>query len=613
VPEFDRQDVRETRPGGRRAVRHPRAFDPKRYAREFEAIIDEITSSPELDSKRLDRILKRHPKDGVGLFSRAELIAGFRHFAPARALPIDSSEWVPRLRLRPVRTLSGVTPVTVLTKPFPCPGKCIFCPNDVRMPKSYLADEPGAQRADDNDFDPYRQTWSRLETYWNIGHPVDKVELIVLGGTWSFHPEAYQVWFVKRCFDALLDFGRGIDGRGDAAAQHPVRIDAGDERVSRGSHDGVEPTYNQLVSRRLSDQWGNSMLGAAEQADWSELEAAQRANETAACRSVGLAFETRPDHVSPGETLRLRRLGATKIQLGIQSLSDRVLKANRRGHDVATTRDAMRELRAAGFKIHAHWMPNLHEATPDSDVHDFARLFDDADFRPDELKIYPCSLVESAELMAYYDRGEWRPYSTEELVGVLQSCLQLTPPYCRVTRVIRDFSAHDIAAGNKIANLREVAERALRDAGGECRDIRAREIRDANFDPEKLELGEVEYETSLGREVFLQFATTDDRLVAFLRLSLPAGSEGPEEIRGSALIREVHVYGASLEIGRRDHGASQHLGLGRNLIRSAEGIARKAGFDDLAVISAVGTREYYRSLGFSDGALYQHRELPSRR
>jgi len=276
---------------------------------------------------------------------------------------------------------------------------------------------------------------------------------------------------------------------------------------------------------------------------------------------------------------------------------------------VAATRRAMRLLRGAGFKIHAHWMPNLHGATPEDDVRDFARLFDDADFRPDELKIYPCSLVESAELMAYYERGEWQPYSTQELTDILQACLAKTPAYCRVTRVIRDFSAHDIAAGNKVANLREVAERALRDAGGHCRDIRAREIRDTAFDPEKLEENDIEYETSLGREFFLQTVTPDDRLVAFLRLSLPSALDvkrGPEEIRGSAVIREVHVYGASLEIGRRDDRAPQHLGLGRKLIERAAEIAATAGFEDLAVISAIGTRGYYRALHFADGALYQH-------
>jgi elongator complex protein 3 len=242
-------------------------------------------------------------------------------------------------------------------------------------------------------------------------------------------------------------------------------------------------------------------------------------------------------------------------------------------------------------------------------VEEFGRLFDDPDFRPDELKIYPCSLIESAELMDVYRRGDWQPYTREELLGVLTACLERTPPYCRITRVIRDFSAGDIVAGNRTSNLREVAERRSREAGGVCRDIRSREIRRTAFQREALRLTEIGYETSIGREVFLQFVTPEDRLVAFLRLSLPRHPSFVAEIEGSALLREVHVYGTSLAIGRREDGRPQHLGLGRELIERAGALAREAGFASLAVISAVGTREYYRGLGFRDGPLYQHLEL----
>ncbi|MFQ5418565.1 MAG: tRNA uridine(34) 5-carboxymethylaminomethyl modification radical SAM/GNAT enzyme Elp3, partial [Myxococcota bacterium] len=182
--------------------RHRNAFDPTPYERELVAIVEAILAAPALDDRVLDRIAKKHPRDGAGLFSRSEIIAGFRRFAPERGWSVDEARFVERLRLRPVRTQSGVTPVTVLTKPYPCPGTCIFCPSDVRMPKSYLASEPGSQRAEDNEFDPYLQTWNRLAAYHGIGHPVDKIELNILGGTWSSHPEAYQVWFVKRCFEA---------------------------------------------------------------------------------------------------------------------------------------------------------------------------------------------------------------------------------------------------------------------------------------------------------------------------------------------------------------------------------------------------------------------------
>ncbi|MFV1978826.1 MAG: elongator complex protein 3, partial [Myxococcota bacterium] len=324
-----------------RARRPRKEFDPTPHRRELVAIIDEIVTEPDLDSRAIDQILKKYPRDGTGLFSRSEIIAGFRRFGSTHPCDLNEESFVERLRLRPIRTLSGVTPVTVLTKPYPCPGKCIFCPNDVRMPKSYLSDEPGAQRAEDNRFDPYLQTWNRLRAYQSMGHPVAKVELIVLGGTWSFHPEAYQIWFVKRCFDALNDFGKGVDRCAESAAA-PVRFHELPSRL-----DGREPeaSYNQLVGGLLREAHGSALLHPSESANWAELESAHLVNETATCRSVGLVVETRPDHISPEEVRRIRRLGGTKVQIGLQSLSDRVLEANCRGCDVAASRRALRLLR----------------------------------------------------------------------------------------------------------------------------------------------------------------------------------------------------------------------------------------------------------------------------
>ncbi len=588
------------------SARSPRQeFDPTPHRRELVSIIEEIADASELDPRAIDRILAKYPRNGTGFFSRSEIIAGFRQFGSAVQRNLDQDGFVDRLRLRPIRTRSGVTPVTVLTKPFPCPGKCIFCPNDVRMPKSYLSDEPGAQRAEGNGFDPYLQTWNRLHAYQSMGHPVAKVELIVLGGTWSFHPEAYQIWFVKRCFDALNDYGDGVDARADAGSA-PARFH---ELPSKLDGRGAGGSYNEWVGGLLREEHGTRMLHRSECASWAELEAAHRRNETAICRNVGLVVETRPDHISPEEVRRIRKLGGTKVQIGLQSLSDRVLDLNRRGCDVAASRRALQLLRGAGFKLHVHWMPNLLGSSPAADAEDYARLFDDADFRPDELKLYPCSLIKSAELMANYERGEWRPYGCDELVELLVSCIERTPSYCRLTRVIRDFSSHDIVAGNRVANLREVAERRLRDRGGVCRDIRSREIRGSEFSVEQLRLSDHVYRTSIGAEHFLEFATPDDQLVAFLRLSLPAAPLPEPELRTRALLREVHVYGDSLAMGRRSEGRAQHMGLGKRLIERAAELARNAGFDDLAVISAVGTRVYYRTLGFVDGDQYQHRSL----
>ena len=606
-----------------------RAFEPERYRADLEAVVREIADrvkAGDLDSNAFHGILRRHPRDGRGFFSRAEIIAGYRRLrsgadacGPGAGLAVGEQQFLASVQRRPVRTRSGVTPLTVLTKPFPCPGQCVFCPNDVRMPKSYLADEPGAQRAAANRFDPYLQTWNRLDAFRAIGHPTDKIELIVLGGTWSFYPERYRVWFAKRCFDALNDYGAGVDGRADVRPSAP-EFDGLPERIDAREHDGNP--YNRRVSGFLDEHAGGGRLPEAETATWPELASAQAANEGASCRSVGLVVETRPDYIDAEEVLRIRRLGGTKVQLGIQSLDDSVLAANQRGHDVRTTKRAIRLLRRAGFKLHAHWMPNLLGSTPERDRADFARLWRDPGIRPDELKIYPCSLIESAELMRFYESGAWRPYGHDELLALLADALAAVPRYCRVTRVVRDISSDDIVAGNKLTNFRQLAEAEVARRGGVCRDIRSREIGAARFDERSLELEVTEYETSVGKECFLEYVTPEDRILAFLRLSLPlpesrtsvsAGHGASEmaqaELAGSAMVREVHVYGASVKLGQRTGEDAQHRGLGSRLMEEAASRARAAGFLDLAVISAVGTRRWYRRLGFTDGPLYQHRRL----
>ncbi|MFQ5526423.1 MAG: elongator complex protein 3 [Thermoanaerobaculia bacterium] len=576
-----------------------RHFEPETYESELTAILGELGELESFGAAELQRVLRRHPKDGRGLFSKSELVRGFRRFRHRLDPGIDAQAFLDRLRMKPVRTMSGVAPVTILTKPFPCPGQCIFCPSDVRMPKSYLSDEPGAQRAAQHQFDPYLQTLSRLQAYHNNGHPTDKVELIVLGGTWSSYPEPYQIWFIKRCLDALNDFD------GESSDRLPSIEPELDFRDLDETVDGraMDTTYNQVVTEFAG--------GAGEEAEsWSELRRQQRINERAGARCVGLVVETRPDHLTLDETIRMRRLGATKIQIGYQSLSDEVLALNRRGHDVASTRKAMGMLRQAGFKIHAHWMPNLHGSDPERDIVDYRRVFGDSDFRPDELKIYPCSLIESAELMAYYERGDWRPYGHHELLAVLTECMRETPRYCRLTRVIRDIPGTDIVDGNKLTNFRELAEAELGRQGRACAEIRAREVRDHHVDHRDLRLEATVYRTAIGTEHFLEFVTPEDRLAAFLRLSLPSRPVPIPEIGDAAMIREVHVYGRLVGLGDRRVGPQQHLGLGRRLIAEAESRAAAAGYKTLAVISSVGTREYYRKLGFENGALYQSKPLP---
>lgn len=544
----------------------------------------------------LRKILVRYPYEGKKFFRQSHLIAGYRKFVEEKKL--DTNEkLIKLLQMKPMRTQSGVAPVTVLTKPFPCPGKCIFCPNDVRMPKSYLASEPGAQRAQRNKFDPYLQTYNRLLAFHAIGHSVEKVELLILGGTWSFYPEFYQIWFVKRCFDAMNDFP-DRDRRDEIHAKNIFE---------KGNHTGGNKSYNQLVSEIA----GGNIRGffkKYEQATWRELEEAQNKNETAHSRNVGLVIETRPDSIHEKEVVKIRRLGATKVQIGIQSLRDSIMKLNKRGHGQKETKRAIALLRLMGFKIHGHWMPNLYGATAETDIEDYQKLWK-KDYAPDELKIYPTSIIARTELFDIFKKGKFRPYTHEELLHVLANTISRTPRYARLSRVIRDFPSTDIVEGNKYTNFRQIAEKKILASGQKLQDIRSREIKHMRVTFEELEFEKIFYQTSVSAEYFLSYKTKlSDKIAGFLRLSLPKKELSKnhffKELRECAMIREVHVYGQIVGLGKRSDGYIQHLGLGTKLIAISEDMAKNSGFQKIAVISAVGTREYYRKRGFHDTGLY---------
>jgi len=484
-------------------------------------------------------------------FAKTELVDGYRKLTAAGKLA-ENGKLLGRLVRKPMRTHSGVAPVTVLTKPFPCPGQCIFCPTFAILPKSYVPDEPGSLRALQNEFDPFRQTRSRLAAFPAIGHNAGKIELLILGGTWSSYPRDYQAWFVQRCLDAM----NGVDS--------------------------------------------------------ASLAEAQRINETAAHRNVGLVIETRPDAVSPREVAHLRRLGVTKVQLGLQSLDDHILDINKRGHTVAEMRQAVRTLRGAGFKIVLHWMANLYGDTLESDYVDFLRLWSDPAIRPDELKIYPTSLLQETELyQEYYLKGLYKPYTEGDLVALIARCKPHVPRYCRINRIFRDIPSPHIVEGNKKTNLRQLVQQHMAAQGTRCQCLRCREVRRQEVKAGELRLNILPYETDINREYFISCVTADDKVAGFLRLSLPHSAEVVPiaEIKGAAMIREVHVYGPALGIGKQGRGEAQHLGLGRRLVRAAEAIARSEGFGKLAVISAIGTRGYYRRLGFELGDLYMTTSL----
>lgn len=626
-------------------------------------ILDDLRGGLVVDDRRLVKLINARAREAGG---------DKRAFAKRRLLPFyqavkrdDPERWeswgvtpdleerlLRSLRMKPRRTASGVATITVITKPWPCSSDCLYCPNDIRMPKSYLHGEPACERAEQNWFDPYLQVSARLTALSQMGHAVDKVELIVLGGTWSDYPRDYQVWFVTELFRALNDSAiagvssnpllAGWDALGEGArvasptgfadaAGLPPRVaarrafyrehgfpcdEAGFAAEAAGVQDEIDAgvlTYNRAHRALYGESGAWAAAAEMQRATFEELEAQQRANETARHRVVGLVIETRPDAVTPQALTLIRRLGATKIQMGIQSLDQGILDMNDRGIRVAAIARAFELLRAFGFKIHAHAMVNLLGATPDGDKRDYARLVAEAPFQPDEIKLYPCALIEGARLCRRYDEGAWEPYPEDVLMDVLASDVLATPDFCRISRMIRDFSSDDIKAGNKKPNLRQLVEQRL-PRGGRVREIRFREVGTDRLDRDSLRLEAVPYETSNTSERFLQWVDGAGRIAGFLRLSLPHLSyvrDHADELPvkpGEAMIREVHVYGAVARLGESGD-AAQHTGLGRRLVERACALAAEAGYARVNVISAVGTREYYRSLGFVDHGLYQQRVL----
>lgn len=608
------------------------SFNPEKYIEELRSILTDLTAilkDGKLKPKDIDRVLKRYPKDQSKIFSRDQLIAGARWLKKENLISIDFELLINSIKLKPTRTISGVTTVTVLTMPWGCPGKCIFCPNDIRMPKSYIANEPGAQRALANRFNPYLQVFNRLQALKNIGHPTEKVELLVLGGSWSVYPEKYQVWFISECFRALNDFGLSSSELSTILTSKSLKRDTTTgfvtylsnldlekllpESVNSSIRKGQgEATYNKLIqngdyknrlSQIISDEYKGIDLAKA----WDELEGIHEFNSKSGSRCIGLVLETRPDLITKTEVVRLRRLGATKIQLGIQTLDDTVSKLNKRGEGRKETGRAFNLLRAGGFKIHAHMMPNLLGATVKTDLKSYKNLFVLSDYKPDEVKIYPTSVIKNTELFRIYEKGGYNPYETAELIDLVADMLEMTPEYCRITRVIRDIPSTEINAGNKKTNLRQLVEAKLKNEDRANNNIRAREVKSRSLDSSDLRLNTIKYATTNSTEYFLQYITKKNKIAGFLRLSIPASHDNSiiKELDNCAIIREIHVYGPSLEISKESSGQAQHLGLGTKLISQAKSLAVGNGFKQLAVISGIGTREYYKSRGFKLNKLYQ--------
>ncbi|MCQ2751671.1 MAG: GNAT family N-acetyltransferase [Coriobacteriales bacterium] len=489
------------------------------------------------------------------------------------------------LQMKPIRTASGVATITVITKPQKCSSDCIYCPNDIRMPKSYLHDEPACRRAERNHFDPYLQVGVRLKALTQMGHVTDKVELIVLGGTWSDYNREYQIWFISELFRALNDAKNNLELLEDnmeirykqyeEAGLSSNENELGQDSVdTQRAIDEGKYTYNQAFDLIYGKNSVWQSFNAWQTQNLDNLYILQKENEDAKHRVVGLVIETRPDAINCENLTLYRQLGCTKIQMGVQSLHQDILDENGRKIKLEKVEDAFNLLRLFGFKIHSHFMLNLYKSN-DKEV-------------------------------------SWAPYDESARSKLLAECLSATSAFTRVSRVVRDFSANDIIAGSKRSNLRQEVEKEL----DNIQEMRYREIRTEDLDLNDLKLKVVDYETIATNEKFLQFVDSKNRLAGFLRLSLPKADFDRQELcnnelplkASEAMIREVHVYGIVAAIHSKKANA-QHSGLGTKLVDAAKEIASHAGYLKLNVISSVGTRGYYRKLGFYDNGLYQSFDL----
>ncbi|MDD5376673.1 MAG: radical SAM protein [Candidatus Gracilibacteria bacterium] len=542
------------------------------------------------------------------------------------------------LRKRAVRSLSGVSVISILTKPWGCPGKCVYCPSYEGLPKSYVPNEPAVMRAELNEFDPIRQIWNRLRSLEITGHMIQKCDIRIIGGTWSAYPLLYQESYIKDIYDAHTTYSE--------LRKNLVSTEMSGEKFASFE---IDPAFHIQKS--------------------ATLEEAKKRNETAESRVIGIAVETRPDSlilpplpnpllegegikkktISPlllGEELgergergsgeeglgergtlestpnsleitRLRRYGITRVEIGYQSTDDTINALSKRGHGNKESIAATKILKDAGFKVVAHMMPNLLGSTPEKDIESLRTVFENPDFRPDELKIYPMVVTNHTELEGIWRNGGFTPYDDGTLVDLMAKLQGLIPEYVRLNRMYRDIPASEILAGSHLANLRQVTDEHMKELGIIRTDISAREIRDKANRPEHASLDVMEYEASGGKEYFLQWIDPVDRTVfSLLRLRIPSnilnGTEHPiKALENAAIIREIHTFGDQLRIGEKPDGSGQHMGFGKRLIERAEKIIREnhPEIGKMAVIAGVGVRGYYEKLGYSLEGEYMVKDL----
>lgn len=468
-----------------------------------------------------------------------------------------------KLRVKPVRTISGVAVISVMTAPMPCPGRCIYCPGGIDSktpsPKAYTGDEPAARRAAQLGYDPFAQVTHRIRQLKKMGHLPEKVEIIVMGGTFISLPRSYRDEFIK-----------GI--------------------------------YEGLLGRRYPNK---------------SIDELQVLLEHARYRLVGLTIETRPDFCKEKHVDEMLRYGATRIEIGVQTTKDNILEFIKRGHDSSETKKAFRIAKDSAFKIVAHIMPNLPHSSPEEDLEVLLELIEDPEYRPDMLKIYPTAVIEGTELYEMWKKGQYEPYSEKDLVKVIGEFKRKIPPWIRIQRIQRDIPLYHVDAGYKVGNLRQVVYEYMQERNWVCRCIRCREAGHQYLKygkkarKEDLRLLVRNYEASGGQEYFISLEDVkQDILVGFLRLRLPYSPHRPEIDNNTALIRELHVYGSLVPIGFSLENSWQHRGVGSTLLNFAEKLAlEQLDAKKILVISGIGVREYYRRFGYKREGPYMSKVI----
>ena len=515
------------------------------YDRACQAIAEEIQQRNDLSAKTILKVIRNiSSKHSLSKIPKNEDIIKYLH---------TESHYRSLLKVRPTKSASGVIVVAVMPKPFGCPhGRCIYCPGGIEYntPPSYIGSEPITKTAQKFDYDPYNQIQSKISQLYSKGHNLGKVEVVIVGGTFPFMPVEYQKEFAKSCFDAL--------------------------NGSRSSFD---------------------------------LQEAINANETANIRCVGLTVETKPDYCKQRHIDLMLELGVTRIEIGVQTLREEIYQAINRGHSLEDVRQSFRIAKDSGYKIVAHMMPGLLNSSVKKDIEDFRRLFEDPAFKPDMIKIYPTLVLQGTTLQKLYENGKYKAYRDDDLIDVLTEVKKMVPPWVRIMRIQREIECKDIIAGPKSGNLRQILLQKLKEKGIKCRCIRCREagLQNRHLLNTEIKMNRIDYYASKGHEVFLAFETFDRSVIlGFLRLRKifnPYRKElkGEDNSNTAAIVRELHVYGQMINVGKKqqENISCQHQGYGIQLMQEAERIAKdEFEVKKLSVISAIGTRQYYKKMGY---------------